>query len=77
MNSPYLSLNSRDFVKGLIVAIITAVITMLYTSIQAGDFVLDWKAIGMTALSSGLAYIMKNLLTNSNDQILVKETKQD
>lgn len=77
MNSQFFSLNTRDFIKGLFVAVFTAVITMLYTSIQAGDFVFNWKAIGMAALSSGLAYIMKNLLTNSNDEILKKEPKID
>lgn len=77
MNSQFFSLNTRDFVKGLFVAVFTAVITMLYTSIQAGDLVFNWKAIGMSALSSGLAYVMKNLLTNSNDEILKKEPKID
>jgi hypothetical protein len=77
MNSPFFSLNTKDFVKGLFVAVFTAVITLLYNSVQAGDFVFNWKAIGMAALTSGLAYIMKNLLTNYNDEILKKEPKVD
>ena len=71
--STFLSLNSKDFIKGLFIAILTAVITMLYTSIEAGELMLNWKAIGMTAISAALAYITKNLLTNSNGQILKKE----
>jgi hypothetical protein len=71
--STFLSLNSKDFIKGLFVAVLTAVITMLYTSIEAGELMLNWKAIGMTAISAALAYITKNLLTNSNGQILKKE----
>jgi hypothetical protein len=73
MKSPFLSLNSKDFFKGLLVAVLSAVVTLLYTCIQSGDFIVDWKAIGMAALSAALAYITKNLLTNSNDELLKKE----
>ena len=76
MNSAFLTLNSKDFLKGLVVAVITAVITIVYTSIQVGDLNFDWKAIAMAALSSALAYIMKNLFTNNNDQLLKKDTKE-
>ena len=76
MNSAFLTLNSKDFLKGLVVAVITAVITIVYTSVQAGNLNFDWKAIGVTALSSALAYIMKNLFTNNNDQLLKKDTKE-
>jgi uncharacterized membrane protein YvlD (DUF360 family) len=74
MNSPFLTLNSRDFTRGLFVAVLTAVVTFMYTSLQTGSLTFDWKAIGMAALSSALAYIMKNLLTNSNDELLKSES---
>lgn len=73
MNSTFLTLNTRDFVKGLFIAVITAVITVVYTTIQTGTLSFDWKVISTTALSAALAYIMKNLFTNSNDQLLKKD----
>jgi flagellar biosynthesis protein FliQ len=73
MNSLFLTLNTRDFVKGLFIAVITAVITVVYTTIQTGTLSFDWKVISTTALSAALAYIMKNLFTNSNDQLLKKD----
>jgi hypothetical protein len=73
MNSSFLTLNTRDFVKGLFIAVITAVITVVYTTIQTGTLFFDWKVISTTALSAALAYIMKNLFTNSNDQLLKKD----
>jgi hypothetical protein len=73
MNSSFLTLNTRDFVKGLFIAVITAVITVVYTTIQTGTLSFDWKVISTTALSAALAYIMKNLFTNSNDQLLKKD----
>ena len=43
MNSSFLTLNTRDFVKGLFIAVITAVITVVYTTIQTGTLSFDWK----------------------------------
>ena len=73
MNSSFFTLNTRDFVKGLFIAVITAVITVVYTTIQTGTLSFDWKVISTTALTAALAYIMKNLFTNSNDQLLKKD----
>lgn len=73
MNSSLFTLNSKDWIKGLVVAVLTAVITVVYSTIQTGTLVLDWKAISIAGISAALAYITKNLLTNSNDQFLTKE----
>lgn len=75
MNSTFLNLNAKDFIKGLVIAVITAVITILYDTVQTGSLTFDWKLISSTAITSALAYIMKNLFTNSNGTILKKESK--
>lgn len=75
MNSSFFSLNLLDFAKGLFIAVLTSVITLLYTTIETGTLTFDWKLIGTTALTSALAYIMKNLLTNSQGKLLTKEPK--
>jgi hypothetical protein len=73
MNSTFLTLGSKDFIKGLLVAVLSAVITIVYNTIQTGSLTFDWKTIGMTALTSAVAYIMKNLFSNSNGKFLKKE----
>jgi hypothetical protein len=73
MNSTFLNLNSSDFIKGLIMAVLTTVITVIYQTVEAGSLVFDWKAIGTMALTSALAYIMKNLFTNSTGKLFAKE----
>jgi len=73
MNSSLFTLNSKDWIKGLVVAVLTAVITVVYSTIQTGTLVLDWKSISIAGISAALAYITKNLLTNSSDQFLTKE----
>jgi hypothetical protein len=71
--STFFNLNIQDLAKGLIVTVLTSVLTIAYNTVNAGSLTFDWKAIGLTALTSGLAYLMKNLLTNSEGQFLGKE----
>lgn len=75
MQSDFLKLNWMDFLKGLLIAVISAVFTVIYTTVQAGSLTFDWKAIGVTALASALAYISKNLFTNSDNELAKSEPK--
>jgi hypothetical protein len=73
--STFLNLNSSDFIKGLLMAVLSSVITIVYQTVEAGSLVFDWKAIGTMALTSALAYIMKNLFTNSTGKLFATESK--
>lgn len=73
MNSPIFTLNTNDFLKGLIMAVLSTVITVVYQTVEAGSLVFDWKAIGTMALTTALAYVVKNLFTNSTGGFLKKE----
>lgn len=73
MNSSIFTLNTNDFIKGLIMAVLSTVITVIYQTVEAGSLVFDWKSIGTMALTTALAYIMKNLFTNSAGQFFGKE----
>jgi len=75
MNSSLFKLNLVDFTKGLLIAVLTSIITLLYSSIEVGTLTFDWKLIGTTALTSALAYIMKNFLTNSEGKFFKKDVK--
>jgi len=75
MNSTFLTLNLKDFIKGLLVAVLSAVVTIIYNTVQASSLAFDWKAIGMVALASATGYIVKNLFTNSNNEFFKKEIK--
>lgn len=67
--SEYKKLNLFDFAKGLIVAVISAVITAIYPLISTGVFTFNWKEIATVALTAGIAYLSKNLFTNSGGGI--------
>ena len=73
MNSTFLNINLNDLVKGLILAVLTSVLTIVYSTVEAGSLAFDWKLITTTALTSALGYLLKNLLTNSEGQTFKKE----
>ncbi len=72
MRSKFLRLDSRDFFKGMIVAVICTFITGFYQLIASG-FTINWvtlKPVVIAAIGSGVSYLTKNLLTNSNDDFM-------
>jgi len=73
VESSLFGLAKNDFVKGLIVAVISAVITALTAIIQNGGGLPtanDLHYILTVALTAGLAYLGKNFVTNNQGQVL-------
>lgn len=70
------TLNSRDFLKGLLVAVISGPLTIIGSSINEGHLTFNWKLIAGVALFSGLSYLIKNISTPSQVVITDKETVQ-
>ena len=62
-NSNFLSLNWKDIVKGLLMAVLTPCILIIQQSLDAGNLVFNWKQIGMAAIAGGLAYLVKNFFS--------------
>ena len=78
MKSKLLRLNLNDAIKGIVLAVITVLVTGVYELLSTG-VVFDWahvKSLLLTGLAAALSYIIKNFLTNSNDQLLTKERKK-
>lgn len=61
--SNFLSLNMRDLLRGLLMAVLTPVLVIVQQSIEGGELVFNWKAIGIAAVAGGVAYLIKNLFT--------------
>jgi len=76
MENKYLSLGKNDIVKGFIMAVLAAIMTAVYASIQSNELLFTWlyfKPIIINAIGAGIAYLLKNFFTNSNDQFFKKE----
>lgn len=64
ITSKLLSLNTRDFLRGLALTVITAVVTTIYDAIKDGGFAaINWELVLQVGLSSGLGYLLMNLGT--------------
>jgi hypothetical protein len=60
----------QDFIKGLIVAVLTAILTTFAQLLPGGE--IDLKKIGVAGLVAGCAYLIKQLGTDENGAVLGK-----
>ena len=75
MKSKFLTLNWKDFSRGLLIAFLTAVLTGVINILDAGA-VFTWvtiKPVIIAGISAALSYLLKCLATNSHDQLLKRE----
>lgn len=70
-------INIRDLLKGFITAFITSALTVIIQLLDSGHFpgIAQLKSAGIVGLIAGCSYVIKNVLTNSDDQFLKKEPK--
>jgi len=76
MNSNFFSLNWLDLGKGLLVAVIGAILTAVYQAIQSGQLTWTWaffQPIVLTGVAAGIAYLIKNFFSNSSGEPLKGE----
>ncbi len=64
-------LNWRDAAKGLVMAVLASVLTVVYQSVVAHTPI-DWNQVTQIAFASGLGYIVKNFFTDSDGKLLGK-----
>ena len=67
------TIKMSDWQRGLVVAILTTPLTIIYDSVSAGTLVFDWKKILAAAIAGGIAYILKNLITGANGKLLTNK----
>ena len=75
MRSKFLSLNWRDFFKGLLYAVVAAVFAAADQALLAGeplDLIL-LKKVGLVALATILGYLSANFFQNSEGKFLTRE----
>jgi len=74
-NSPFGKLNLRDLINGIVVAFLTAALTGLIQILDAGGLPTTEQLIvaGKSGLVASLAYLLKNLVSNSQGEMATKE----
>lgn len=64
--SQLFSLESKDYIKGLLVAMLSAGVQLLYTVMSQGGslFTVDWKNLLNVSIVAGLSYLIKNFFSD-------------
>ena len=75
MKSKFLTLDWKDFSRGLLIAFLAAVLTGVINILDNGA-VFTWvtlKPVLIAGISAALSYLLKCLATNSQDQLFKRE----
>jgi len=75
MKSKFLTLDCKDFSRGLLIAFLTAVITGIINILDT-DSAFTWvtlRPVLIAGVSAALSYLLKCLATNSQDQMFKRE----
>lgn len=77
MDSMLYRICKSDVVKGIVIAVIAAILTTVYGVVMTAGFdafQTDWAEVGRLVVNNTLitfvSYIVKNLLTDSNGRVL-------
>ncbi len=77
MKSKFLTLDWKDFSRGLLIAFLTAVLTGVINILDTRA-VFTWvtvKPVLIAGISAALSYLLKCLATNSQDQMFKREPR--
>lgn len=75
MNSGMFKLNAKDFAKGAVVAIATAVLVYLGQKVNAPGFdflTFDWTSLIGVTVSAFLGYLTKNFFSDESGKVFGK-----
>ena len=75
MKSKFLTLDTKDAVNGFVVAFLSAALTAVLATLDSGTLptLAELKSAGIIGLTAGLSYLIKNVLTNSNGDLVKAE----
>lgn len=69
-------INWRDIIEGIKIAAVMPALSIIYTSIEAKTFDIDWTLVWQTAVFGAVGYLIKKITTPA--QIIVKDpTKEE
>lgn len=70
--SELFKLDKKDFIRGLIVATLTGVLTAVLKVLENKGLMISWddlQAVLSSALIAGIGYLIKNFITDSEQKL--------
>lgn len=77
VTSQRFSINWHDILKALKMTVILPALTLIYQSIEAGNFDIDWKAIGKAAALGLIGYLIKQFFFEPAKIIIEPASKEE
>lgn len=65
--SKFLSIGTRDLLRGFVMAVLTPIFVIVQQSLEAGVLTFNWQSIAMAGVAGALAYITKNVFTKPDE----------
>lgn len=75
--SGFLSLGWRDFLRGLAMAVLTPVVTLITNSVERGELTFNWRLIILSAIGGAGAYLLKNVFTKPDNPELFADDGEE
>jgi uncharacterized membrane protein len=72
--SALFTLTVREWLFGLLSAVVGAILTVVYATIQTGSIDFNWSEILKVALIAGIGYLARNFLTPAPKTIEVDKS---
>ncbi len=75
MKSKLLTIDRRDFIKGLFIAFLTVLLTGILKIFETGSS-FDWptmKPVLIAGACAAISYLLKALVSNSRDEMFTRE----
>jgi hypothetical protein len=70
------SIDLRDTLIGLAIAVGTAALIVVQDQLSGGDLTFNWKEIGASSIAAGAAYLIKKFLDPQQKVEVVKKDDQ-
>ena len=64
------SFQLNDFWKGLVIAVLMAVLTVVYETLQKGTLNINWNTVLIAGIGAGVSYLLKNFATGKGGRML-------
>ena len=75
VTSAMFAINWKDGLRGLLISVVTGVLTVIQNSAMAEQFIFDKSKVISAAIFAGVAYLLKNFFTPASIQIPIKDAE--
>jgi len=62
-------LSSKDLIRGLIVAVLTAILPFIQEITTTQNLEIDWGKVASIGIMAGIGYLIKNFLTDDTGKL--------